>query len=95
MFPRPKKTHQKKKAKHVIPKPPLDPILTHTFSWTRNEENKAPVERSQHQGVKIVCISDTHGDHRKLEMPEGDILIHAGDYTNHGKRQHVVDFNGT
>lgn len=29
--------------------------------------------------MKIVCISDTHGQHRDVNMPEGDILIHAGD----------------
>ena len=22
------------------------------------------------QGVRVVCISDTHGDHRKLKLPE-------------------------
>lgn len=27
----------------------------------------------------IVCISDTHGFHKKLDLPKGDILIHAGD----------------
>jgi predicted phosphodiesterase len=31
--------------------------------------------------IKIVCISDTHGLHRNLSIPEGDILIHAGDIT--------------
>ena len=29
--------------------------------------------------TKIVCISDTHGYHRRLDIPDGDILIHAGD----------------
>lgn len=29
--------------------------------------------------TKIVCISDTHGYHRSLDIPDGDILIHAGD----------------
>jgi 3',5'-cyclic AMP phosphodiesterase CpdA len=36
--------------------------------------------------VRIVCISDTHnaapGEGYKL--PEGDVLIHAGDLTNQG-----------
>lgn len=26
-----------------------------------------------------VILSDTHGDHRKVEVPEGDIFIHCGD----------------
>ena len=32
---------------------------------------------------KIVFSSDTHGIHKTLEYPpEGDIFIHAGDFTN-------------
>jgi Icc-related predicted phosphoesterase len=29
--------------------------------------------------MKIVCVSDTHGRHRNIKIPECDILIHAGD----------------
>lgn len=29
--------------------------------------------------LRIVCISDTHGFHRELDIPPGDILIHSGD----------------
>ncbi len=32
--------------------------------------------------TRIVCISDTHNTH--LQLPRGDILIHAGDLTNQG-----------
>ena len=35
--------------------------------------------------LKIVCISDTHGKHKNVTLPEGDILIHAGDITNCGE----------
>jgi uncharacterized protein YijF (DUF1287 family) len=28
--------------------------------------------------VRVVMISDTHGKHRDLDVPHGDILIHAG-----------------
>jgi len=42
--------------------------------------------------MKIVCISDTHNRHRELEMPEGDILIHAGDFTHNGSKAEVQDF---
>jgi len=41
----------------------------------------------------IVIISDTHGMHDKLAIPEGDILIHAGDMCNAGKLREVVEFN--
>lgn len=34
--------------------------------------------------MRIICISDTHCEHRNLEVGEGDILIHAGDFTDFG-----------
>lgn len=42
--------------------------------------------------MKLVCISDTHGDHRNVKVPEGDVLIHAGDITGHGTQSDFVDF---
>ena len=32
--------------------------------------------------MKIVAISDTHCQHQQVTVPPGDILIHAGDFTN-------------
>jgi predicted phosphodiesterase len=44
--------------------------------------------------MRIVLISDTHGLHRKLEVPSGDLLIHAGDFTFYSKPPSIVsDFN--
>ena len=34
--------------------------------------------------MKIVCISDTHNMHRRISVPSGDVLIHAGDATGQG-----------
>lgn len=31
--------------------------------------------------TRIVCISDTHGQHEKIKVPYGDILVFAGDLT--------------
>jgi Icc-related predicted phosphoesterase len=31
--------------------------------------------------MRIVCISDTHELHRELDVPPGDLLIHAGDFS--------------
>jgi len=42
--------------------------------------------------LKIICISDTHGDHEQVRLPEGDVLVHAGDITAHGTEQNVRDF---
>ncbi len=35
--------------------------------------------------MRIVAISDTHSLHDQIIMPDGDILIHAGDCTLDGK----------
>ncbi len=43
--------------------------------------------------TKIVCISDTHEYHNKLEMPEADFIIHAGDFTRSGDIEKIIDFN--
>jgi Icc-related predicted phosphoesterase len=37
--------------------------------------------------MRLVNISDTHGHQDKLEMPEGDVLIHAGDFTYFGSNK--------
>lgn len=44
-------------------------------------------------GLRLVIISDTHGSHRALTMPEGDVLIHGGDFTRYGRREDALDFN--
>ena len=33
---------------------------------------------------KIICLSATHNSHERLRVPDGDILIHAGDATIRG-----------
>ncbi len=42
--------------------------------------------------MKLVCLSDTHGDHHQVEVPHGDVLVHAGDVTAHGTEQDFLDF---
>jgi Icc-related predicted phosphoesterase len=43
--------------------------------------------------VTIVAISDTHGFHDELELPPGDILVHAGDFTRGGTFEELAAFN--
>jgi len=43
--------------------------------------------------LRIVCLSDTHNRHRDALIPEGDILIHAGDITQFGEEDILRDFN--
>lgn len=40
----------------------------------------------------MCAISDTHGHHRQLQIPECDVLIHAGDITNDGEWEIMKDF---
>jgi hypothetical protein len=44
--------------------------------------------------MRVVCISDTHELHRELQVPPGDLLIHAGDFTFFGTgTRAIIDFN--
>ncbi|MDP2317611.1 MAG: metallophosphatase domain-containing protein [Pseudomonadota bacterium] len=43
--------------------------------------------------VRVVCISDTHTLHDQLSIPEGDVLVHAGDLTRRGSREDVRAFD--
>jgi Icc-related predicted phosphoesterase len=46
------------------------------------------------KSVRIVCLSDTHEFHRELDIPDGDILIHAGDFSFFSRRPAMfADFN--
>ncbi len=42
--------------------------------------------------MKLVLISDTHNKHHQLDLPPGDILIHAGDVSSRGSEREVLDF---
>ena len=45
--------------------------------------------------IRFVFISDTHSKIDKMtnEIPDGDILIHAGDFTSIGKIDEVKKFS--
>lgn len=44
--------------------------------------------------LQLVLVSDTHELHRSLDIPLGDILIHAGDFTTFSQSQAMIkDFN--
>lgn len=43
--------------------------------------------------MRIVCISDTHNRHDEINVPEGDILVHSGDFTSLGKIEEINKFN--
>src|SRR5207237_6820594 len=41
--------------------------------------------------MRIVCISDTHGLARDVDIPGGDVLVHAGDLTLHGGLREIEE----
>jgi len=42
--------------------------------------------------MKICIISDTHGKHKQLELPDADMIIHCGDSTTMGKEHEIHKF---
>lgn len=44
------------------------------------------------QAMRLVLISDTHGLHDRLTIPDGDVLIHAGDMSNGGEPEEIREF---
>lgn len=42
--------------------------------------------------MKIVIISDTHNLHKKLFIPDGDMIIHCGDFTSVGYEHEIESF---
>ena len=76
----------------------LDPNLV----WERIKKDQifAPIpmasaatKKSTHC-TRIVCMSDTHGQHRDIPfVPPGDILVHGGDFTKSGEIGTVQDMD--
>lgn len=53
----------------------------------------SPARRSP-DSLTIVLVSDTHASHREVEVPNGDLLIHAGDFTMDSRNaENLIDFN--
>lgn len=42
--------------------------------------------------MKVVALSDTHTLHKRISLPEGDLLVHAGDFSNDGEVAETVAF---
>lgn len=44
--------------------------------------------------MRLVCISDTHSLHRRIPgIPDGDVLIHAGDSLGQGTLDNIEELN--
>ncbi|WP_216327473.1 metallophosphoesterase family protein [Deinococcus aestuarii] len=42
--------------------------------------------------MRLVCIADTHGLHDQVRLPPGDVLLHAGDVSCHGRLDEIGRF---
>lgn len=42
--------------------------------------------------MKLVVISDTHNKHKQIDLPDGDVLIHCGDFSSMGRTHEVINF---
>lgn len=54
--------------------------------------HKSPIHRDK---IRFVCISDTHTQIENLTnfIPSGDVLLHAGNFTNTGQPEEIKQFN--
>lgn len=43
------------------------------------------------RNLRVVAISDTHGRHEQLRVPDGDVLVHAGDLLMKGTLDELRD----
>ena len=43
--------------------------------------------------MRFVCTSDTHTLHERVPIPDGDVFIHAGDFTSCGELTDIARFN--
>ncbi|XP_047481444.1 metallophosphoesterase MPPED2-like [Penaeus chinensis] len=56
---------------------------------------KTPTTPPDENMLRFVCMSDTHSltSHIQLDIPDGDVFIHAGDFTRCGSAVEVEEFN--
>lgn len=56
---------------------------------------KIPSKQVEPDKVRFVCMSDTHSLIRNLifDVPDGDVFIHAGDFTKCGQKEEVMQFD--
>lgn len=64
------------------------PLRGRSSVSVHDASNKAGYARK----VRLVLLSDTHRMHRRVPIPDGDLIIHAGDFCGHGSREQARDF---
>ena len=61
------------------------------FLTAMAEKDFAESTKSTTSVTRFVCISDTH-DNYDFTLPEGDILLHSGDFTQNGTEHEIERF---
>lgn len=59
-------------------KSPLKYLSETLYIWRPVPRQAAPIK----DPIRVVCISDTHN--LQPDLPDGDVLLHAGDLTGNG-----------
>jgi len=73
--------------------PTCNSILVPNPDWKIGQAPNIILNPSFTKRIRIVCLSDTHTRHLRKPVPNGDILIHAGDFTNNGSPEQFQAFN--
>ncbi|KAL8790485.1 MAG: hypothetical protein Q9213_000637 [Squamulea squamosa] len=68
---------------------PLKFFVQHLYRLILNLRGSAFLVPEPSSRVRLVCISDTHT--KKTGIPNGDVLIHAGDLANEGTAAEIQD----
>ena len=73
------------------------PDFISTAELIQSEQFPLQIQKSEFcdaSPVRFVIISDTHTRHRSLTIPDGDVLIHCGDWSNYRtSHQDHLDFD--
>jgi len=72
-----------------------------TLAWKQIEADQKfvlpltaqPGHAERSSCTRFVLMSDTHGKHRYISVPRGDVLIHGGDFTKSGEIGTVQDLS--
>ncbi|KII84117.1 hypothetical protein PLICRDRAFT_127040 [Plicaturopsis crispa FD-325 SS-3] len=71
---------------------PLLFVAERLYAWQMSSSKAHEMPAPKDPKVRVVCISDTHNVHDSLPpLPDGDILIHAGDLTQSGTIEELHD----
>ncbi|KAG6037441.1 hypothetical protein E4U41_005083 [Claviceps citrina] len=70
------------------PRPPPRNVPVHDND-TNNDNNKIIIINDHLDPLTVVCLSDTHNT--RPPVPDGDLLLHAGDLTEGGSFQELQD----